>query len=190
MGGYLSNPLGFAIDTLASLYVVALLLRFLLQWLRADAYNPLSQFLILITHPPLKILRRFVPSIGRVDTSSLLLAFLLLIGLQWIMLNLSGLSISPVGLVVLAFGELVKLIFSIYTYAILLGAVLSWVSMGSYSPISALIHTLTEPLLGICRSILPNLGMVDLSPLLALFLLQLAKMMVLPPLGDLAMLLG
>jgi len=190
MGAYLSNPIGFAIDTLGSVYVMALLLRFLLQWLRADAYNPLSQFLIRITHPPLKILRRFVPSIGRIDTSSLLLAFLLLVGLQWVMLNLSGLSISPVALVVLAFGELVKLIFSLYTYAILLGAVLSWVSMGSYSPLSALIHTLTEPLLSICRSILPNLGMVDLSPLLALFLLQLAKMMVLPPLGDLAMLLG
>ena len=94
MGGYLSNPLGFAIDTLGSLYVVALLLRFLLQWLRADAYNPLSQFLIRITHPPLKILRRFVPSIGRIDTSSLLLAFLLLIGLQWTMLNLFFPSIA------------------------------------------------------------------------------------------------
>lgn len=190
MGSYLANPLVFAVDTLGSLYVAALLLRFLLQWLRADAYNPLSQFLIRITHPPLKILRRFVPSVGRIDTSSLLLAFLLQAGLQWLMLNLSGLAVSPVGLLVLAFGEMVKLLFTIYTYAILLGAVLSWVSMGSYSPISALIHTLTEPLLGICRSILPNLGMVDLSPLLALFLLQLAKMMILPPLGDLAMLIG
>ena len=76
MGSYLSNPLQFVIDTLVSLYVAALLLRFLLQWVKADAYNPLSQFLIRITHPPLKILRRFVPSVGRVDTSSLVLAFL------------------------------------------------------------------------------------------------------------------
>jgi len=190
MGSYFSNPLQFVIDTMASLYVAALLLRFLLQWVRADAYNPLAQFLIRITHPPLKILRRFVPSVGRLDTSSLVLAFLLQLAAQWGMLNLAGLSVSPVAYLILTLTQLIALLFSIYTYAILLGAVLSWVAMGNYSPLSALIYSLTEPLLRICRSILPNLGMVDLSPLLALFLLQLAKMMVLPPLADLALLLG
>ncbi len=190
LGGYLSNPLQFVIDSLASLYIAALMLRFMLQWVRADSYNPLSQFLIKITHPPLKILRRFVPSIGRADTSSLLLAFILQLLSQWLVLSLSGLSISVPSLLILTVSEMVKLIMDIYTYAILAGAVLSWVSMGSYSPAASLIYSLTEPLLRICRSVLPNLGMVDLSPLLALFLLHLAKMMILPPLGDLAVLLG
>ena len=74
---YMTDPVVFLIDTLFSLYILAVMLRFLLQWIRADFYNPVSQFLVKITHPPLRVLRRFIPSVGRVDSSSLLLALLL-----------------------------------------------------------------------------------------------------------------
>jgi YggT family protein len=70
---YVVDPLIFIIDTLLSLYVLAVLLRFLLQWSGAEFYNPISQFLVKVTHPPLKLLRRFVPPIGKIDTSSLVL---------------------------------------------------------------------------------------------------------------------
>ena len=74
---YMTNPLIFLIDTLVSLYILAIMLRFLLQWANADFYNPISQFLVKITHPPIKLLRRYIPSVGKIDTASLVLALVL-----------------------------------------------------------------------------------------------------------------
>ena len=71
--GYFSSLGVFLIDTLVSLYVFALMLRFLLQWVEADFYNPISQFLVKLTHPPLRYMRRFIPSVQRIDTASLVL---------------------------------------------------------------------------------------------------------------------
>ena len=70
---YLSNPIIFLLDTVFSFYILAVLLRFLLQWVGGDFYNPISQFLVKITHPPLRFLRRYIPAVGKVDTSSLVL---------------------------------------------------------------------------------------------------------------------
>lgn len=187
---YLSDPLVFLIDTVFSLYILAVMLRFVLQWIRADFYNPLSQFLVKITHPPLKMMRRFIPSIGRIDTASLVLAVCLQMLANGAILALKGLTISIVALALLSFTDLLKMLMDIYVYAIFVGAVLSWVAAGTYSAVSALIFSITEPLLSICRRILPDMGGIDLSPLVALVVLQLAKMMVLPPLQQLASLLS
>jgi YggT family protein len=187
---YMTDPIVFLIDTLFSLYILAVLLRFLLQTIRADFYNPVSQFLVKITHPPLRILRRFVPAVGRVDTSSLFLAFLLQILANFSILAIKGLSISFVALLLLSFTDLVKIMLDIYVYAIFATALLSWFAAGNYSSLAAVLYSLTDPLLNICRRILPDLGGIDLSPLVALVLLQLAKMMLLPPLQQLASLLS
>ncbi|QWF71076.1 YggT family protein [Methylomonas paludis] len=187
---YMTDPLVFLIDTVVSLYILAVVLRFLLQWIRADFYNPISQFLVKITHPPLRILRRFVPAIGRIDTSSLLLAILLQTLANYAILALKGLSISILALLVLSFADLLKILLDVFVYAIFAGAILSWFAPASYSSVAGIIYSLTEPLLSICRRILPDLGAIDLSPLVALVLLQLAKMMILPPLQQLAGLLS
>jgi len=75
--GYLTHPLAFLVDTLFSLYIMAVMLRFLLQWVRADFYNPLSQFLVRITQPLLHPLRRLVPGWGGFDFSAVLLMIIL-----------------------------------------------------------------------------------------------------------------
>jgi YggT family protein len=187
---YMTDPVVFLIDTLFSLYILAVVLRFLLQWIRADFYNPVSQFLVKITHPPLRLLRRVIPSIGRLDTSTLVFALLLQMLANFSILAIKGLSISIVALTVLSFGDLLKMVMDIFVYAIFIGALLSWFAPGNYNSVSSILYSLTEPLLNICRRILPDLGGIDLSPLVALLLLQLAKMMVLPPLQQLAGLLG
>lgn len=187
---YVTDPLVFLIDTLFSLYILAVMLRFLLQWIRADFYNPVSQFLVKITHPPLKILRRFIPAVGRVDSSSLVLALLLQMLANFSILALKGLSIGFVPLTLLSFTDLVKMLMDIFIYAIFVAALLSWFAAGSYSAVSSILYSLTEPLLNVCRRLLPDLGGIDLSPLVALVLLQLAKMMILPPLQQLAGLLS
>jgi YggT family protein len=186
----MTDPVVFLIDTLFSLYILAVVLRFLLQWIRADFYNPVSQFLVKITHPPLRLLRRVVPSIGRVDSSTLLFALLLQMLANFSILAIKGLSVSVIALTVLSFGDLLKMVLDIYVYAIFIGALISWFAPGNYNSVSSILYSLTEPLLNICRRVVPDLGGIDLSPLLALVLLQLAKMMVLPPLQQLASLLG
>lgn len=189
-GNYMTDPLIFLIDTFFSLYILAVLLRFLLQWIRADFYNPVSQFLVKITHPPLKVLRRFVPSIGRIDSSSLILALVLQMIATFSILALQNVSISIMSLCVLSIAELLKIFMDIFVYAIFAGALLSWFAPGNYNAVSSILYSLTDPLLNIFRNMLPNMGGIDLSPLVALVFLQLAKMMVLPPFQQLASLLG
>lgn len=187
---YMTNPLVFLIDTLFSLYILAVLLRFLLQWTSADFYNPISQFVVRITQPPLKVLRRFVPAIGKIDTSTLLFAFLLQMVADFSILALKGVVIGFPPLLLLSLSQLISLFFNIFIFAIFARAILSWIDPGSYNAASSILYSLTEPMLAVCRKMMPELGGLDLSPLVALLLLQLAKMMLLPPLQQLASLLG
>jgi YggT family protein len=187
---FLVNPAIFLIDTLVSLYIFALLLRFLFQWVDADYYNPISQFLIKITHPPLRMLRRFIPSIGRIDTASLVL----MLGLQmlggYLIFLLQDTSLTFPALTVWSFVQLLDLLFNVYFFAIIIRAVLSWVNPGSYNPAVSLLYSLTEPLLRSSRRLLPPIGGIDLSPLIPLIGIQLAKMLVLPPLQQLTTVLN
>jgi YggT family protein len=98
--------------------------------------------------------------------------------------------VSIMALVVLSFSQLVSLLINVFVFAVFARAILSWFDPGNYNPASSLLHSLTEPLLGVCRKVIPDLGGIDLSPLIALVALQLAKMMILPPLNQLATLIG
>ncbi|MDD4906340.1 MAG: YggT family protein [Methylobacter tundripaludum] len=187
---YMTDPAIFVIDSLFSLYILAVLLRFLLQWCGADFYNPISQFLVKATHPPLKLLRRFVPSIGKIDTSSLVLVFALQTLADFSILLLKGVAISIGALTILSLTQLVSLLINIFIYAVFARAILSWMNPGAFSAASSILYSLTEPVLNLCRRFIPDLGGIDLSPLAALMLLQLAKMVILPPLHQLASLIG
>ncbi len=187
---YMTDPVIFIIDSLFSLYILAVLLRFLLQWCGADFYNPISQVLVKATHPPLKLLRRFVPSIGRIDTSSLVLVLSLQMLADFSILLLKGVAISIGALTILSLTQLISLLINIFIYAVFARAILSWINPGSFDAASSILYSLTEPLLNTCRKFIPDLGGMDLSPLAVLMLLQLAKMVLLPPLHQLASLIG
>jgi YggT family protein len=186
----MTAPVIFIIDSLFSLYILAVLLRFLLQWSGANFYNPISQFLVKMTHPPLKILRRFVPPIGKIDTSSLVLVLTLQMLADFSILMLKGVSIGVGALTILSLTQLISLLFNIFIYAVFARAILSWLNPGAFSSASSILYSLTEPLLSTCRKFIPDLGGIDLSPLAVLMLLQLAKMVILPPLHQLASLIG
>ena len=187
---YMTDPIIFLIDTLFSLYILAVFLRFLLQWCNAEFYNPISQFLVKITHPPLKILRRFIPPIGKIDTSSIVLLFALQILADFSILILKGVSISFAALAILSVSQLLSLLINIFIFSVFARAILSWLSPGSFNAASSVLYSLTEPLLNLCRKLIPDLGGMDLSPLVALIGLQLAKMLLLPPLQQLTVLIG
>ncbi|MGZ8919186.1 MAG: YggT family protein [Methylobacter sp.] len=187
---YMTDPIIFLIDTLFSLYILAVLLRFLLQWCGADFYNPISQFLVKVTHPPLRILRRFVPSIGKIDTSALVLVLALQMLADFSILLLKGVTINIGALTILSITQLISLLINVFVFAVFARAILSWMNPGAFNAAASILTTLTEPLLDICRKVIPDLGGIDLSPLAALLLLQLAKMVILPPLHELASLIG
>ena len=175
----------FLVDTLVSLYVFALMLRFLLQWAEADFYNPISQFLVKLTHPPLRYLRRFIPSVGRIDTASLGLMLALQMLGDYLVFTLQQISASPGSLLVVALGQLFEILYNILFYSILISVVLSWVAPRGYNPAIKLLYDLTDPLLSFFRRYLPPMGGIDLSPLIALFALQFAKMAIMPLLQQL-----
>jgi YggT family protein len=187
---YLATPAVFLIDTLASLYIFAVLLRFLFQWVEADYYNPISQFLIKITHPPLRLLRRFIPSIGRVDTASLVLMGGLQMAAGYLIFLLKDVDTTLAALAVWTVAQLLDLVFNLYFFAIIIRAVLSWAGSGSYNPAAALLHSLTEPPLRAARRLLPPMGGIDLSPLIPLIGIQLTKMLIMPPIHHLMMVLN
>ncbi|MEJ2464949.1 MAG: YggT family protein [Candidatus Thiodiazotropha sp.] len=181
-GGYLANPIIFLIQTLFGLYILAVLLRFLLQVVRADFYNPISQFLVKATNPPLKVMRRIIPGFGGIDLSSLILAWLLKSIEILLILLVGGGAVNLLGPLLWAIPLLVEQVINIYLFGILIQVILSWVSPGNYNPAVGLLYSLTSPLLRPAQKLLPPMGGLDLSPMLVMIGLVLLKMLLLPPL--------
>lgn len=180
---YLTNPLEFLISTLFSLYILAVMLRFILGAVRADFYNPVSQFLVRITNPLLVPMRRVIPSFRQYDTSALLLMLLLQLISLLIVVLLRGASVSFITLLLAAIGELVVLAFNVFIFAIVIQVIISWINPGTYNPVNALLHSITRPVMGPIQRLIPPVSGMDLSPLVALIGLQILKMLVLPLLG-------
>ncbi len=187
---YFSNPVVLILNTVFSFYIGVLMLRFLLQWCRADVRNPISKLLITLTHPPLSILRRFIPAMGNIDTSSLVLMFALQLLAGGALGILQGVSLSIGGLILTTFAQLIALLLNVMFYAVFARALLSWFNQGTFSNISKLLYSLTEPVLSNCRNILPNLGGLDLSVILVILGIQVIEMLILPPLYQLASLIS
>lgn len=179
---YLTDPIVFLVHILFGLYILAVLLRFLLQLVRADFYNPISQFLVKATNPPLKVFRRLIPGFGGIDLSSIVLAWLLKAIELFIIVSLTGTTINLLAPFVWAIPELVELVINIYLFGILIQVILSWVNPGSYNPATALLYSLTGPVMRPAQKILPPMGGIDLSPMLVMIGLILLKMLLLPPL--------
>lgn len=187
---YFSAPVVLIVKTVFSIYILALILRFLLQWAGAGGRNPITAMLIKITHPPLRLLRRVIPSAGKIDLSALALAFGLQLLSDYIINVLQGGMSSVSILCIFAFASLLTLIFDVFFYALMATIILSWINPGSYHPMVSVINSLCEPILKPCRELLPVIGGIDFSAMLAILMIQVAKMLVIPPIFELANLIG
>jgi YggT family protein len=179
---YFTNPLVFLVQVLFGLYAVAVLLRFLFQLVRADFYNPISQFIVKITKPPLNPLRRAIPGYRGWDFASLILAWLVIALELGIVMALNGHGAQPAAALALALPHMVDLVLNIFLVALLIQVILSWVSPGNYNPAVGLTHSLTRPLLAPVQRMLPSMGGLDLSPMVVMIGLYLLKMLLIPPL--------
>ena len=169
--GYLTSPLMLIINTLFDLYILLVLLRFLLQMLRADFYNPVSQFIVRLTTPPLKILRRFIPSVGGQDTSSIVLClvlifikFLLMRALSIKAVHIGGvmapLGVSYGGLLIFCIADLIALVLTVFLVAVVIKVILTKGTIIYMRPLMAtvIMRKRRLPILSIERpvSISPN----------------------------------
>lgn len=156
----------FLIQTVFGFYILAVMLRFLLQCVRADFYNPLVQFLVRITNPPLLPLRRFVPGYRGLDLASVVLAFALQLIEVVLVAALFGQSPGVGGALLMTVMELLKLLINIYLWGVIIQAVLSWINPDPYHPAARVLAQLTAPLLRPARRLIPPVSGVDLSPVL------------------------
>jgi YggT family protein len=181
-GSYFTNPLVFLVQTFAGLYALVVMLRFLLQLTRADFYNPISQFVVKVTTPVLRPLRRAIPAAGGVDLSALVLAWLVKTAELAVVALLVGSAANPLGALFWALPALVALTIYILLFAVLIRVVLSWVNPDPYSPIANLLDELTAPVMRPAQRLIPPVGGLDLSPILVMVGLVLLEMLLLPPL--------
>lgn len=183
---YLSHALLYLIEVIFGFFILLVLLRFLFQLVRADFYNPMSQFIVTLTNPPLKLLRRFIPGMLGIDWAAVVLLLaakaLEIYLISWF---LGVLNPNPAGVLVLGITALLKLTVYVYIVALLIRIILSWVSpYGTRHPIGELLYSLTEPVLYPARRLLPPVSGLDLSPILVFILLQLSLFLIVQPLAD------
>jgi len=179
----LNDALIFIIQTLGSLYLLIVLMRFILQLVRANFYNPLCQFVVKATQPLLKPLRRVIPSLFGLDMSSLVLALLLQILLFVVVLMLNGYQAFTVLLLPWALIGIFSLFLKILFWSMIISVILSWVAPGSRSPGAELVYQITEPVLAPFRRLIPNLGGLDISPIFAFIAIELIQSWVIPRLA-------
>jgi YggT family protein len=173
----ISSAFNFLLNTLASLLTLLFLLRFFMQLCKSPFRNQLGQIVITLTDFAVKPARKLIPSAGKIDLSTLFLAFLTQFLLQIGLFSLQGLPFSIEShsawpnLIGLTFIGLIRASLDLFFYALLLQAILSWTN--PHNPISDVLNSLTKPILDPIRRILPTTGGIDFSPLVAMILLQM-----------------
>jgi YggT family protein len=167
------SAIHFIVVSLIGLYQIVLLLRLLLQLVRADFRNPLARAVVQLTDPLIRPLRRALPAVKRIDTASVV-AILAVTVLKIIVGQLIlGLGIPPAQLLLRVLVlELLRLVLTTYLFAIILNAILSFVAQGNYSPGQSLLNAICEPVLRPFRRFIPSVAGLDLSPLWACIAIQ------------------
>lgn len=176
----ISGILGFVLDIVFLLFGIALIVRAWAYAIRLHPFNPYSQAVIRLTDWLVQPIRKIVSPQGKVDLPSLLacwLTALVYLLATWVVLTGQlPLVQTLLPAVIASLLTVVKWALNLVVWITLIQAILSWVN--PMAPIMPILHTLTAPLLDPIRRIMPNLGGLDLSPLVLLVLAQIAMMIV------------
>ena len=187
MGTYTSNAGFFLINILLGSAIFIALLRLILQLMGADSRNPISQSIKEITDPILQPTRRYLPKFQSLDSASLLMLVAMQMMLTWLSLRMiSTPDPSILSIFVFSIGEIIAKFVRILIWAIIINALISWFSAGSYHPIVDVINSITNPLLNRARKVLPMSTGLDFSPLMVIIVLQLVLILVVSPLKDIS----
>ena len=191
--GPMSEAASLVLNTAFYLYTLIVAARFLMQATRADYYNPLAQSVVSLTNPVLNPLRRFIPGVGGLDIAALVLCIILIVlklaifaGLGLPRVDVAGFSfaasqLGPAHWLLLAPFELANMLLNVFFWGIIILAVMSWIG-GLDNPIAGVLSDITRPVTEPVRRWVKPMGGLDLSPIVALLLIQLVKILVLQPL--------
>ncbi|MDX1480875.1 MAG: YggT family protein [Woeseiaceae bacterium] len=168
----MTQALYFVVKTLAQLYLILYLLRFWLPWVQADFRNPIAQAVLRFTSPLVIPVRRFVPSFGRLDTATVLVTFVMEFAILFVLSKIVGANPGAAVIAYLTLLELCILSLNLFFFAILIRVILSWIAPQSYNPIAALAGSIAEPVLRPFQRLVPPIGGLDISPILAIVLIQ------------------
>lgn len=171
------TALVFVLNVVVGLYLLLVLLRLFLPVVGANFHNPLAQGILKATSPLVIPVRRILPPLGRIDTATVVVAFGIQYLLLWLLAVIQG---FPLGIVNLLVGAVFALLFTtirLFTYAIIIRVIISWISPGTYNPAIELIASLTDPVIRPFRKLLPPMGGFDISPLFALLALGVATIL-------------
>ena len=170
------NALTFLITTLFDLYLMVVILRIWLQMARADFYNPFSQFIVKATQPIIAPMRRILPSLGRFDTASFVLALLVVIVKVLLISLIAGGGIDILLFLMFAVVSVIKKAGVLLFWMLIIRAILSWFNQG-YNPIVMVMGQLIEPVLAPIRRIIPPIGGLDLSVMLVIIGMNFLNML-------------
>ena len=165
--GALTEVAAYLVNTVLSLYLIVVIMRFLLQVARADFYNPISQFIVKATNPLVIPLRRIIPGVAGLDIATLVLALLIqLLAIILLYLLLTNTLPNPFSAVIWSCIGVCAAVTKIYFFSILAAIIFSWIAPGSNHPALMLLHQINEPVMAPFRKLLPAMGGLDLSPIM------------------------
>jgi len=184
---YFASAGQILINVLFGALIALVVLRVLLQCVRANFYNPVCQFLYKITNPVLMPLRKVIPAWRNLDVAGVLLAWLLTAIELGLLYFVVGQRLGLIGLGVMALADLVDFVLMLYFGLILVRVFLSFVSVERSNPIVPLIVQLTDPVLKPLRRYIPAVASLDLSPMAAMLIIMLARVLIVAPILDLGL---
>ncbi len=183
---YLLKALATIVDLAFRIYIFFLMLRFLLSWASPYFYHPFTRFLELVTEPPLRPLRTFIPSPGGFELPTLILMFVLQVIKLILIHALLGPPLGILSILLLAFVELLELALYIYLFSIFIQAILSWFPEMRNNPLNTFLYRLNDPLLRPARQYIRPVEGFDFSPLVVMLILYLLIVLLVGPLVALA----
>ena len=166
----------FLVDTVVAFFVILLLARFHLHWLRVPFRNPLGEFVLATTSWCVVPARRVIPSLAGLDLSTLLLAWALQALGLWIQAAIVGAEPGVAALAALAAVDLLRYSLYILVFAIIVQVVFSW--LNPYAPFAPMFDMVTRPFLRPLRRFVPPIGSIDLTPLVLLVIVQVLLILV------------
>ncbi len=180
---YLQNATDFLIQSLIGFALYLVVLRFLMQWLRADFRNQFGQSIISISNPLILPLRRILPSIRMFDTATLMLAYALgLVKIFAFVALRSEASIPLINYLIWGVGLLFKYSIHLFLVAVFIQVIASWINPHSHHPILSVANSIAQPLLAPAQRLIPTMGGIDFSPILVILLLQFSLRLIVAPL--------
>jgi YggT family protein len=183
MGGAIGQVINLIVNSLGALFILAVMLRFLLQAVRADFYNPLTQAIVKLTSRPLAPFRKVIPGYRGLDFASLVLALVLNSAFTAIMIAAAGFNLPPIGIIVSwAFVGLLSFLFNIYYFGLIIQVIASFIAPFSGNPILLMIYQILDPINSRVRRVIPPMGGLDLSPLFIFLGIKVLQIVLLTPL--------